>query len=111
MHEETIAWDSGRVESDRSVNIEYAGEALKSAAVYQWKVRVWDQSGTATDWSQSSSWEMGLLDPADWKAKWITVNSKIDAVNEPHLRRSFSLEAAPQSAIAHVNAMGWFDSL
>jgi alpha-L-rhamnosidase len=102
-------WDSGRVESDRSDNVQYAGEPLASGAAYQWKVRVWDQQGTPTDWSDSSTWTMGLLKPEDWKAKWIIPSSKDKPPDEPYLRRLFTLDAAPQSAIARVNVMGWFE--
>jgi alpha-L-rhamnosidase len=65
-------WDSGRVESGQSVNVPYAGPALESRHRYYWQVRVWDQQGEASPYSETSWWEMGLLSPDDWKAKWIT---------------------------------------
>ncbi|MGD0767827.1 MAG: family 78 glycoside hydrolase catalytic domain [Tepidisphaeraceae bacterium] len=102
-------WDSGRVESDRSDDVEYAGEPLASGAAYQWKVRVWDQQGTPSDWSDSSTWGMGFLKPEDWKAKWIIPPAKDKALDEPYLRRLFTLDDVPQSAIARVNVMGWFE--
>jgi alpha-L-rhamnosidase len=102
-------WDSGRVESDRSDNVEYAGEPLASGADYQWKVRVWDQQVTPTDWSDSCTWTMGLLKPGDWKAKWIIPSARDKPLEEPYLRRLFTLDAAPQSAIVRVNVMGWFE--
>ena len=65
-------WDSGRVESDQSVNVAYGGPAVESRRRYYWQVRVWDAHGQASSYSQNSWWEMGLLSPDDWKAKWIT---------------------------------------
>jgi alpha-L-rhamnosidase len=65
-------WDSGRVESDRSVNVPYSGPAVESRRRYYWQVRVWDEQGQASSYSQTGWWEMGLLSPQDWKAKWIT---------------------------------------
>lgn len=62
-------WDSGKVESDRSTLIEYAGKALKTRTQYYWKVRVWDQGGAV--WSEPAKWSMGMLKPEDWQAKWI----------------------------------------
>ena len=59
-------WDSGKVASDQSVNIEYAGAALRSEQDCFWKVRAWDRDGQASDWSAVSRWTMGLLKPADW---------------------------------------------
>ena len=65
-------WDSGRVDSDQSVNVPYGGPAVESRRRYYWQVRVWDAQGQASSYSQASWWEMGLLSPDDWKAKWIT---------------------------------------
>ncbi len=67
-------WDSGKVISDESVCVPYAGVPLKSRAECFWKVRVWDQAGKVSDWSPPASWTMGLLRPEDWSAKWITAS-------------------------------------
>ena len=64
-------WDSGKVESDRSTHVAYEGKPLESRARCYWKVRVWDQGGEASGWSQPALWTMGLLKPDDWTAKWI----------------------------------------
>lgn len=66
------AWDSGKVASDASVNVEYAGKPLESGRHYTWKVRVWDQDGKPTAWSAKTRWTMGLLKPEDWTAQWIS---------------------------------------
>ncbi len=64
-------WDSGKVASDQSIQVRYAGKALVSEQECFWKVRVWDEQGKASDWSQPARWTMGLLEPSDWHAKWI----------------------------------------
>ena len=64
-------WDSGRISSDETVNIAYAGKPLASGAQCFWKVRVWDKHGHASDWSKPAKWSMGLLKPEDWQGKWI----------------------------------------
>jgi alpha-L-rhamnosidase len=64
-------WDTGKVASDQSIHVAYAGKRLESRIAVWWKVRVWDQSGKASDWSESARWSMGLLVPEGWKAKWI----------------------------------------
>ena len=64
-------WDSGKVSSDQSAFVEYAGSPLNSRQACWWKVRVWDGKGEPSAWSKSASWEMGLLKPEDWQAKWI----------------------------------------
>lgn len=67
----TILWDSGRIDSDCSTGIEYRGPLLRSRQRYWWRVKVWDEIGGASEWSESSFWEMGLLETSDWSAKWI----------------------------------------
>jgi alpha-L-rhamnosidase len=64
-------WDSGKVESDRSNQIEYAGKPLESRMRCHWKVRVWDQEGKPSGWSQPAFWGMGMLKASDWTAGWI----------------------------------------
>ena len=64
-------WDSGKVTSNRSSQIAYQGLPLKSQMRCYWKVRVWDKQGQPSAWSRRAYWTMGLLDPNDWKAKWI----------------------------------------
>ncbi len=69
-------WDSGKVDSEQSVHVEYAGKALTSRMRCFWKVRVWfrvqDSGVQGSDWSVSALWTMGLLKPDDWKAQWIS---------------------------------------
>jgi len=65
------AWDSGRVESDQSFQVEYAGAALPSNGAAYWKVRAWDAKGQPGEWSKPAQWSVGLLQPADWTGKWI----------------------------------------
>lgn len=72
-------WDSGKVESDQSIHVAYAGKALTSRMRCYWKVRVWmttilnpePRTLNPSDWSEPAMWTMGLLKPDDWKAQWI----------------------------------------
>jgi alpha-L-rhamnosidase len=68
-------WDTGKVDSDESSQIEYEGQPLVSREDCFWKVRIWDRDGTAGGWSPSARWQMGLLQPADWSAQWITAEA------------------------------------
>ncbi|MBX3178187.1 MAG: family 78 glycoside hydrolase catalytic domain [Candidatus Hydrogenedentes bacterium] len=72
-------WDSGRVESDDTTFIEYAGAPLKSRDHCYWKVRVWDGDGHPSAWSAPALWSMGLLAPADWSADWIGYDAPVEA--------------------------------
>jgi len=64
-------WDSGKVNSDKTNQIEYKGIPLKSRMQCFWKVMVWDKNGKASKWSEPTFWTMGLLDKSDWQGKWI----------------------------------------
>lgn len=44
-------WDSGKVESDESVNVLYNGAPLATNRRYYWRVMVWDHAGHASPWS------------------------------------------------------------
>jgi alpha-L-rhamnosidase len=65
-------WDSGKIASNRTSGIAYAGKALGSRAQCFWKVRVWDEKRRESDWSAAGTWGMGLLQAGDWKAEWIS---------------------------------------
>ncbi len=64
-------WDSGKVASDATIHIEYAGKPLTSGQFCYWQVRSWDQDGQPGLWSETAHWSVGMLHPEDWKAKWI----------------------------------------
>jgi alpha-L-rhamnosidase len=73
-------WDSGRVQTDDSIQVSYAGRSLGSHAQCFWKVRVWDRDGRRSTWSRPAKWTTGMLEPADWKAKWVGLE-KVDHTN------------------------------
>ncbi len=66
-------WDSGKVASDRSFAVRYEGPALASRTRVFWRVQIWDQDGAASRPSRASWWEMGLLEPEDWRGAWLAV--------------------------------------
>src|ERR1035437_10041377 len=63
-------WNSGKISSDVSLWIPFAGKTLLTNFPYFWKVRVWTNKGE-TGWSAAANWSMGLLSENDWKAQWI----------------------------------------
>ncbi|MDC0936443.1 family 78 glycoside hydrolase catalytic domain [Pirellulales bacterium] len=66
-------WDTGKIESDKTVHIRYQGEALSSRERCYWQVRVWDKDNRPSQWSKPSSFQMGLLQPTDWQGRWIAM--------------------------------------
>jgi alpha-L-rhamnosidase len=64
-------WDSGRVESDQSLNVAYKGPAVAAGTRYFWCVKVWDAAGKPYAASEISWWETGLLKQDAWRAQWV----------------------------------------
>ena len=72
-------WDTGRVESGQSTQVEYAGKPLESHQVCDWKVEVWDKDGKSIGWSNPARWSMGILDRSEWgKAEWLAFSKPIE---------------------------------
>jgi len=74
-------WDSGRIESDQSFDVAYAGRLLVSRQRCWWSVEVWDDTGAVTSPAEPSWWEMGLLAPSDWSAAWLNVETDEDSAD------------------------------
>ena len=93
-----LLWDSGKVQSDQSVQVAYAGPALKSGHCYFWQVRTWDADDEASAYSEPAFWSMGLLTPDDWKGQWI------GQIQDLH-RHPVYLDRAPQETLRCQKAM------
>ena len=110
-----VLWDSGKIESDQSHLINYSGPELKSGQRIYWAVKIWDNSGGATDFSEPAFFEMGLLDEKDWDdAEWIGRLTDInDKENEkaPMLRKEFSVKKEIASARAYISGLGFYELL
>ena len=107
----SLIWDSGRVESAESTHRVYEGPPLESGRRYVWHVRVWDDTGEPTPWSEPAWWEMGLLSPGDWRASWIAPGFEEtgDSPPPPLLRRAFRLRGPIRSARAYVTSRGLYE--
>ncbi|MCW1912641.1 glycoside hydrolase family 78 protein [Luteolibacter sp. GHJ8] len=64
-------WDTGKVVSQTTLHLPYAGKAPGSGTQAHWKVMVWDGQDKASPWSEAARWRTGLLEKGDWKAEWI----------------------------------------
>ncbi|MCF7956752.1 MAG: glycoside hydrolase family 78 protein [Phycisphaerae bacterium] len=101
-------WDSGKVQSDKSIHVAYDGKGLKSRMQCFWKVCVWDKDSNVSRWSEPAEWSMGLLKPEDWSAKWIT-NPAPKRLSHPWLRRRFDLKEYVERAVIHVNTPSYYE--
>jgi alpha-L-rhamnosidase len=100
-------WDTGKVASNQTLFIEYAGKPLASSERAYWAVRVWDQDGQPAPLSVTAYFEMGLLSRTEWKGKWIgsaIAGSPKTSAPAPFLRKSFSLDSGNTIASARLYA-------
>ena len=56
-------WDSGRVASDRSVDVRWSGPPLGPGRAYFWKVRTWDAAGTVSPYSLPQEFRRAATGP------------------------------------------------
>jgi len=99
-------WDSGRIVSDATTNIPYAGHTLSSSQQVFWKVRVWDRDGKATAWSSPAKWTMGMLNKTDWKGNWIIASDKSESLL---MRGEFSVKQGLRRALANITGLGQYE--
>ena len=107
-----LFWDSGKVPSGRSIHNHLQGEPLQSGQRYYWRVRVWDNKGNISPWSEVAFWEMGLPGDLDWVATWIEPDLDEDFSDSqpaPMLRSEFDAPARVVSARAYVTAHGLYE--
>lgn len=104
-------WDSGKIESDQSLHIPYAGQKLGSRQQVYWQVTVWDEIGQASD-SDPAWFELGLLKRSEWKGKWIgaaLTGGPRSTIPAPFLRKSFQLDSEIKTARLYVTALGLYE--
>lgn len=100
-------WDSGRIESSQSVAVPYGGPI---AATVYWRVRTWNESGEASDWSDLAMF--GTL-PSDLSPTWIggaIVGAPRSTAPLPILRREFTIGKEVASARLFVSALGLYEA-
>jgi alpha-L-rhamnosidase len=99
-------WDTGQVDSDQSVHVRYNGVDLEPMQEYFWRVRIWDQNGEASEWSEPASWETGLMDESNWQAGWIA-RSADNPGRSAYMRNDFELpEKNIEKARVYVTGLG-----
>jgi len=107
-----LLWDTGKITSEQSNQVVYNGAALKSRQRVYWQVKIWGKEGSASQWSKSAFWEMGLLNQKDWQASWIEPQLNGDTAipnPSPILRTEFEIKKSVKSARAYVTSHGLYE--
>jgi alpha-L-rhamnosidase len=102
-------WDSGKVLSSKSVWIPYGGQKLQSRSVAYWKIKVWDQNNTASAWSETQKFSVGLLNPEDWKGDYIGMEAAAESEESPLLRKTFVVNGKYDELFMHINSLGYHE--
>jgi alpha-L-rhamnosidase len=109
-------WKSATINDSRSLLIGYGGNPLQSATKYFWKVRVITNKGEAFT-NEKAFFTTGLLNAADWKAKWIGYDkaSPWDSVTQwsrlsaRYLRKEFQNTLPVKRATVYISGLGMYE--
>jgi alpha-L-rhamnosidase len=128
-------WNSGRVKSKQSVQVVYQGRTLETAEHCYWKVRIWNNHGEITPWSEPAYWGVGILQASQWHGEWIGDKPDMDLrkykkyveenyknkdfdreywANPPYtpsplLRKSFAVPNPIKRATLYASALGYYE--
>jgi len=99
-------WRSGKKHSDKQFDIAPKEVQFTDASMYFWRVRIWDNNGCKSSWSDPAYFSTGLTNFKSWKAKWMTYT---DNQTLPLFRKLFKLDDAgkkPKKAFVYMSSLG-----
>lgn len=110
-----LIWNSTKVESDKSIQVEYSGRELKSQSDYYWKVTVWTNKGKAV--SGTASWSTAFMKSDEWKGTWIGLDSLTHGdslgnqtrLSARYLRKEFEVSQAIKKARLYISGLGLYE--
>jgi alpha-L-rhamnosidase len=111
-------WDSGKVTSNQTTEIAFAGAPLQSRTHAFWKVKTWDKDGVESPWSEQATFVMGLLKPEDWTAQWISLadvsplhtdRNTLYLPPATQYRKQFSAAKPIKRAMVYASALGIYE--
>lgn len=111
-------WDSGKKTLSQSLNIPYEGKPLVSNQKVYWKLKVWDKNNIESAWSSVAMWSAGIMNSADWKARWIgmdkpmsndTLEGEAPKINARYLHKKFELPKSIKTAIVNISGLGLYE--
>ncbi|WP_114782522.1 glycoside hydrolase family 78 protein [Botryobacter ruber] len=109
-------WNSGKVQSDQSVHVVYAGAPLKSRKEAYWKVKTWTNHGESS-WSEPAYWSMGLLYYGDWAGRWIGMDKlsegdeedRFSRLSARYFRKEFEAPKEIKKAKVYIIGLGLYE--
>ncbi len=109
-------WDSGKQQSDATLNIRYQGKALKSHTQGFWKVKIWSTNGE-TPWSDVAHFGIGLRHYVDWKGRWIGLDhasawdneGQFSRLSARYFRKNVTVKKDLKQATAYIIGLGLYE--
>ena len=93
-------WDTGKCESDNTVNVQYEGQPLESRKEYRWTLKVWDKQGDEYE-TDAEKFETAILEDSEWKAEWIRGGNL--------LRKEFSADKKIKKSRVYISGLGYYE--
>ena len=105
-------WNSDKVADTDVISVVYQGKPLASRSLAYWKVRVWNQNGEPSKWSEPALFGIGLLDNQEWAgASFIGVEqSDKKTQTTPLMRKQFTYEPGDENVLLYVNSLGYHEA-
>jgi len=69
-------WDSGKILSEKSINVRYEGKGIEPNQSYWWRVRNWNKSDIKSSWSETQQFNTGDFDTSSsWpgESDWVEI--------------------------------------
>jgi alpha-L-rhamnosidase len=109
-------WDSGKINSNQSIHVVYAGIPLISNNKCFWKVKIWTNKGESS-WGEPAFWSVGLLHTSDWKAKWIGLDKAFpwdsivmhSRLSARYFRKEFDTKKEIKRAVVYISGLGLYE--
>lgn len=109
-------WDSGEVQSDNSLWVDYAGSGLKDNQHAWWTVQVTSNKGV-TAWAAPQRFSIGLTADSHWTGRWIGIDHLLEGesleyktrINARYLRSEIKKEGKVKRATAFIAAVGLYE--
>ncbi len=137
QNNEADVWDSGKVISNKNLQIPYNGASLKNETKYFWKVKVWNQDNKVSNWSKPAFFRIspaesglnptwiGAITKADShlpegrnyhtatfkRAKKDSIINASDSLSRRSimLRKSFEVKKQIKEAVVYISGLGHYE--
>ncbi len=106
-NKDELVWDTGKIESDSSVLIEYEGVNLKPCSIYKVQVKVWDNKDNQS--TIDGSFETGLLNGTNFQGEWITHQLPDEETASPIFVRDFIVKKEIERVRIYATSLGVYE--